>query len=157
MQILNKNQKLSELCEMLFDAKFNVYELENKKWWGRKNKTANSSEIDKWDQVSRAWNEKRSVIKKEIDEFFKQKFDDGSKKEIDIEEKLLFSVLPISLMIDMMTIEKIKMFDLRNKKNSEGLKKAEKKLKALKKLIDSSVIKIAQEKNYIITQEARTF
>lgn len=150
-----KKYSLSYLCENLFNANFAIYELENKKWWGRKNKTATSKEIDNWDEVSRAWNEKRSIIKRDIDVTLREKFHDESSQSID--EQFLFKVLPISLMIDMLTIERIKIFDLKKKKNVSGVVRARNKMKALSKIIDQSIKKIAVEKKYEIAQEARTF
>ena len=155
MKSFNNKRNLSELCEMLFDANFNIYELENKKWWGRKNKTASSIEIDKWDYISRAWNEKRSICKKEIDITLQKIFHKETKNVKN--KELLFSVFPISMMIDMMTIERIKIYDLTNKNDISGVKNARIKLRALKQLIDTSMIKIASEKRYFVTQEARTF
>ena len=78
-------------------------------------------------------------------------------QECERERELIFQVFPISLMVDMMTIERIKIFDLTGKKDLVSAVKAENKLKSLQKIIDRYIARIATEKKYNITEEARTF
>jgi hypothetical protein len=146
---------LGDLCEALFEANRNIYEFENKKWYGRGKKGVNPADIDEWDLESRKWNEERSAIKGEIDSLLQKKFN----RESDTEkaDQGIFSVLPISLMIDMMSIEKIKAYDLKKKGDKVGESKANGKLEAIKSLIDRSIRRIASEKKYVIAKEARTF
>jgi len=63
---------LGELCDLLAQANIHIYKYENLKWWGRKQKKASVSEINKWDKLSRTWNEKRSLLKNQIDKLLKQ-------------------------------------------------------------------------------------
>jgi uncharacterized FlgJ-related protein len=63
----------------------------------------------------------------------------------------------LSELCEMLFDANFNIYELENKADIRGLKKARIKLRALKQLIDSSMIKIANEKTYIVTQEARTF
>lgn len=157
----NDQHGLGELCEELFEANFQIYSLENKKWWGRKDGTASSAEIDEWDRGSRIWNEKRSTLKMGIDAAIAASLPravpDRTVGRNASSALNPFAVVPISLMIDMLAIERIKAHDLLQKKDADGVKRAEAKILELKKLIDASIEKVSAERRYDAAAEARTF
>jgi hypothetical protein len=149
---------LDRLSKKLREANFNVYKFENKKWWGRKNGTASHEEIDNWDKISREWNEERSVIKRDIDLFIQSKYIKPTKYfDKDSDSQVIFTAIPISSMIDMLIIEKIKVADFKKKRNVMAVEKAQKKIKALDLLIRDSFDQITIEGVYLTTQEVRTF
>lgn len=157
---MKKNARigLEKLSKKLREANLNVYRFENKKWWGRKNGTANHIEIDNWDKISREWNEKRSVIKRDIDLFIQSKYKNPTKGfSRSNNHQEIFSAIPISSMIDMLIIEKIKVADFKKKNNLVALAMAKEKIKALNSLIRDSFHQIDLDGVYLTTQEMRTF
>lgn len=157
-----ENMTLGELCSILAEANIQIYKLENKKWWGRQEGNATDKEINDWDDVSRTWNEKRSMIKNQIDNVIRASLNSKSldnTKMIKSDDKSGFSfqVLPISLMIDMLTIENIKIYDLTIKKNDAGVMKAKSRRDALQKNIDEGLKHIFSTNKYTQEGEARTF
>ncbi|NMB57141.1 hypothetical protein GYA19_04380 [Candidatus Beckwithbacteria bacterium] len=159
-----ENESLGSLCSLLSEANIQIYKYENQKWWGRKENKATDKEINEWDEISRSWNEKRSAIKNKIDQLLKELLinikNDNFNQDTQINTKnqnFSFQILPISLMIDMMTIENIKIFDLSKKNNEEGIKKATSRRDALKESIDRSIKEILKTGVYDLKSEARTF
>ncbi len=150
---------LGELCSMLVWANNSVYHYENKKWQGRKDKIATSKQIDNWDEISRKWNEARSQIKNRINDVIKDtSFKKEKKKKTgEREEEMSFDVLPISLMIDMLIIENIKLYDLTLKNKKSDIKKVSTKKKEIEKMIDKSMDNIARKGYYDFQTEIRTF
>jgi len=153
---------LGNLCDLLIQANIYIYKYENLKWWGRKKKKASSNEINKWDKLSRTWNEKRSLLKNQIDNLLKQSL--ANKKKAALLKKITtppqefsFQILPISLMIDMLTIENIKIYDLTNKNNKAAAKKAKSRVKVLKKNIDKALRQVFISGDYSLEEETRTF
>lgn len=152
------NQSIGELCSELSWANLQIYEAENKKWWGRKKSTATSEDIDNLDKSSREWNEKRSYLKRNIDELIKKninKIAPKAKQNFSISE--IFPVMPISLMIDMLTIENIKIYDLEKKEDSKSSQKAQLKRNQLIKTINIAFKNVIEKSEYKTTLEARTF
>jgi len=144
----------------LSEANIQIYKYENQKWWGRKEGKASSEEINEWDQISRSWNEKRSAIKNKIDAQLKDivsKLNKNEDKTTEQSKSFSFQILPISLMIDMMTIENIKIFDLTNKGDDASVKKSASRRDELKKSIDESIEHILKTGEYKLEEEARTF
>jgi DNA primase catalytic subunit len=152
---------LGELCSFLAEANINIYKYENKKWWGRKRGEATNKEINEWDKASRAWNEKRSQIKNRIDTLLREAAEKTFKTRASNPQTnktpFSFQVLPISLMIDMLTIENIKIYDLTLKDNKEGVAKATARKNELQKTIDNALAQILQMGKYELQAEARTF
>ena len=152
---------LGELCSFLAEANINIYKYENKKWWGRKQGEATSKEINEWDEVSRAWNEKRSQIKNRIDSLLRETTAKISEAGVSNSQTnkapFSFQVLPISLMIDILVIENIKVYDLTLKDNKEGVAKAAARKNELQKTIDDALTQIIQTGRYELQAEARTF
>lgn len=152
-----KNYSLGGLCSLLAEANVHIYEYENKKWHGRVKKSTTSNEIDQWDLASRTWNEKRSMIKNQIDIKLKHLLINNSSISNSGNNLSSFQILPISLMIDMLTIENIKIYDLTIKKKSEQVKKAQSRKKALQISINDFLAKIIKEGGYNLEEEVRTF
>lgn len=153
-------RSLSELCSLLAEANLAIYQYENKKWWGRKQQTVSDKEINQWDEVSRSWNEERSKIKNQIDAVIKEVCTSGPQsqtKEKGVGSGFSFQVLPISLMIDMLTIENIKIFDLTQKDNASGVAKARARKEELERHIDSAIEQVVRTGLYDLQGEARTF
>ncbi len=150
-------RSIGSLCGQLSQANIMIYHYENLKWWGRKN-SSTSAEIDEWDRLSRIWCERRSAIKNNIDRFIKSKLTENRRNNsVKSQSPAPFQILPISLMIDMLTIENIKIYDLKKKKNKNGVKRASARLKALKEAIDKSIYSVILSKHYKLEPEARTF
>jgi len=158
-----EQMSFGELCSLLAEANIEIYKYENKKWFGRSEKDASSQEIDIWDEASRSWNEKRSKIKNRIDTVLKEMVVSSNlQKSLPLRRKnnktsYSFQVLPISLMIDMLTIENIKFFDLANKGNTEGVLKAKARKGELQKIVDEAVSHVVQTGEYKLQPEVRTF
>ena len=150
---------LGKLCSALSHANIMIYKFENKKWWSRKNKTANSKKIDNWDRLSRIWCEKRNKIKNKIDSLITDLLKENyyQKGLVKKHRPFQFQVLPISLMIDMLTIENIKIYDLGLKKNIKAAAKATAKRAALIKEIDNSIKTVISSGSYDVKTEVRTF
>ncbi len=151
-----------ELCSILAETNFYIYEYENKKWWNRKNGTATDKDINMWDEASRAWNEMRSRIKNKIDLDLKNNFSASTSKIPDTSSPTRgsssFQVLPISLMIDMLTIENIKIFDLKSKKGRQSdITNATSKKRELERSIEEAIVLIAKKGQYDLKPESRTF
>ena len=148
---------LAQLCSLLAEANINVYHYENKKWWSRKNKTSSSDHINSWDLVSRTWNEQRSLIKNQIDSLIKELLTKKINQNSLNTDRFLYQVLPISLMIDMLIIENIKIYDLTLKKDKDGIEKATSRKKALEKTLEDAFLNISVTGSYELNEEARTF
>lgn len=149
---------LGSLCDKLSKANIKIYHYENLKHFGRQ-KGNTSQEIDEWDKLSRNYCEARSRIKNEIDQLLaleiKQFGANQHKKQV--LESFPYIVFPISLMIDVLTIENIKIYDLKKKKDIKGVEMAKSRRNAVKKLIDYSLLSILKTDNYSPNPEARTF
>jgi hypothetical protein len=152
-----KIDSLGSLCEAVAWANIQIYDLENKKWWNRKSGTATDADINRWDEVSRSWNEKRSLHKRQIDELLTTKLTGQPAERPITVASISFQVLPISLMIDMLTIECIKIFDLTKKGSESGVNMAKARKEALKNQIDAALEHIVRVGHYDVKGEARTF
>ncbi len=156
----NKNQTLGSLCSQLAYANIMVYHYENNKWWKRKNNSASLEDINNWDLKSRTWCEKRAKIKNLIDDCIIQLIQ--SNKNIKIKHKVqnnstITQIVPISLIIDMLTIEQIKKYDLKRKSYPKETEKVNQKIKNLCKLIDETIRDISLSGKYTNISESRTF
>lgn len=149
---------LGSLCSDLAKANVMIYHYENQNWWAIRGKKISNKKIAKWDMLSREWNEKRSKIKNEIDKLLSSQFNKrGHVNKPTQDLNFPFQILPISLMIDMLTIENIKIYDLKKKKNIEGIRRATAKKRALIEEIDKCLNIILKAGKYEPTPEARTF
>lgn len=151
---------LGALCSKLAEANLNIYEYENKKWWERKQGNASDKDINEWDQTSRAWNELRSKIKNRIDSILIEAISSSMEvaKKLENDSVTNFQILPISLMIDMLTIENIKIFDLSKKEGRQSdIINAEEKKEKLEEAIHNALEFIAKNGQYKLKPESRTF
>ncbi len=157
---MSKTNSLGLLCNKLSTANIMVYHYENRKWWDRKKVTSTSKMIDEWDKLSRTWCERRNKVKNEIDSLFASKINQKetyNKRNDTRRKKIPFQVLPLSLIIDMLTIENIKIYDLRKKKQLNLAKKAQIKKNGLIKLIDKTIEDVIKTGKYEFEPEVRTF
>lgn len=150
---------LGKLCSDLAYANIMVYHYENKKWWERKQKLVKNKDINLWDFKSRFWCEKRNKIKNAIDRSLSDllNYTPKSLRTRKAVNNIPFQIFPISLMIDMLTIENIKKYDLKKKGKDKYLSNITIKINSLKKGIDYSIRLINETGDYSYQNEARTF
>lgn len=148
---------LGELCDLLAKTNISIYYFENRKWWGRKDRSAQAADINEWDELSRKWNEQRNKLKNRIDVLLQNKVGNKPADLHPVKASFPYQILPISLLIDMLTIENIKIYDHIQKGDEENGKPAEAKRKELIKTINGALEEITTNGSYRFEQEARTF
>lgn len=145
-----------ELCNLLVRSNISIYQYENLKWHKRNANDGNAKQRDAWDYRSRRWNEKRSAIKNRIDILLQQMMGERKKKP---SKNISYPhhVLPISHLIDMLTIENIKIYDRTMKGDKKGKLVSAKKSKALREYIDAVIKDISVSGAFPAEPETRTF
>lgn len=159
-KLLNKpvrSNSLGYLCDLLAKSNISLYHYDNRKHWGRIKENIGGEEIDKLDQLARSWNEKRSKVKNKIDQVLRQKISKPKKQAKRFQSNFTYQILPISLMIDMLAIENIKIYDLLNKENVTDSNKAKNRAEELIKIIDQAIDDVIAKKSYQLDEEVRTF
>lgn len=159
-KLLNKpvrSNSMGYLCDLLAKSDISLYHYDNRKYWGRIKDNLDSEEIDKLDQLARAWNEKRSKVKNRIDQILRQKINKPKKPAKKSQTNFSYQILPISLMVDMLMIENIKIFDLTSKKKFSYVRKAKNRARELMYTIDSALDDVGATKSYQLDEEVRTF
>ena len=158
-----QSPSLGSLCSTLSQANIMIYHYENKKWWERKRKMTTDKQINQWDRKSRIWCEKRNKLKQQIDKLLvieiQSKGQTAEKKLGSIkEQRIPYEILPLSLMIDMLSIENIKRYDAKTKKGSDKkIRLIETKITNLIRQIDLSLTEIIRNRTYQVIDEVRTF
>ncbi len=145
-----------QLCDLLVKSNICIYQYENLKWHKRSANDGNEKQRDTWDYQSRRWNEKRSAIKNRIDVLLKQRI----KRRTKTSKKhpvYPHQILPISHLIDMLTIENIKIYDKTIKDDKKGKQLSAKKTKALRAYIETALEDICASGVFPVEPETRTF